>query len=215
MHCHMPWTVSLAGGGGFTHKSTARRATGAVKGEGQVLHSLMVTQCEFGKSPTEICGALGVQPALTWEGEKGLELCASDPATCGDSRHQKPVLRVSGCGGCPCRGQRALPACCVMPKLGVRCLTHSCASKIKQVPQGTSSTVGAADGHGGTRKPNPVVSTTTSALLNRCKGHQSHPVPARGAVQPSRCSRETQHPRDTPSLLGPGHWGEGVCSIQL
>lgn len=41
--------------------------------------------CEFEKSPTEIYGALGVQCALTQAGEKGLESCASDPATCGDS----------------------------------------------------------------------------------------------------------------------------------
>lgn len=171
--------------------------------------------CEFGKSPTEICGALGVQCALTQAGEKGLEPCASNPATCDDNRHKKPVLRMSGCGGIPAEVKAALPECCVMPKLGERCITHSCASKIKQMPPGTSSAVGTADGHGGTSKPSSVVSAMTSVSLKCYKGQQSHPVPAGGAVQPSLCSWETQHPRDTLSLLGPGHWGEGACSIPL
>lgn len=116
------------------------------------------------------------------------------------------LLRVSGCGGHPCRSQTALTECCVVPKLGERCIMHSCASKIKQMPQGTSSVVDTADGHGGTRKPNPVVSAMTSVLLKCYKSQQSHAVPAGGAVQPSLCLQETQCPRDTPSLLRPGPW---------
>lgn len=47
---------------------------------------------------------------------------------------------MSGCGGHPCRIQTALPECCAMSKLGEKlCIMHDCASKIKQMPQGTSS----------------------------------------------------------------------------
>lgn len=105
-----------------------------------------------------------MQCVLTEAGEKGLEPCASDPATCGDSRHKMPVLRMSGCGGHPCRNRQPCQSPC-NAQTGERCIMHSYASKIKQTPQGTSSAVGTADGHGGTRNPNPVVSAVTSVLL--------------------------------------------------
>lgn len=169
----------------------------------------MTQHVNLGRAPLKSMGLLGCRaPALTQAGEKGLEPCASDPATCGDSRHKKPILRMCAvcCSGHPCISQTALTECCIIPKLGKTCIMHSCASKIKQMPQGTSSAVDTAGGHGGTRKPNPVVSAMTSVLLKCYKTQQSHVVPAGGAVQPSLCSQETQQPRDTLSLLGPGPW---------
>lgn len=99
----LPGSDPRSGDGDLTHKSKARRPMGPAESEGQMLHLLTVTVCNSGKSPTEIYGALGVQCVSAWTGEKGLELCVSKPAICGDCRHPKSVLRISGGHGYPHR----------------------------------------------------------------------------------------------------------------
>lgn len=100
----LPGSDPRSGDGDLMHKSKARRPTGPVESEGQMLHLITVTHVRnSGKSPAEICGALGVQCVLAQMEEKGFEPCVSKPAICGDCRHPKSVLRISGCCGYPCR----------------------------------------------------------------------------------------------------------------
>lgn len=99
---HPDWLASSyprSGDGNLTHKSKARRPKGPVESEGQMLHLLMVAQCAIlGRALLKSVGPLGYSVS-TRTGETGFEPCVSKLAICSACRHQKSVLRISGCRG--------------------------------------------------------------------------------------------------------------------